>query len=101
MVLGAIPVARDTAAIPPWPAARASLAANRRRPRSSRCGDNNANRERIRAGSTIPPNYGTMIPTGIPQSRPILLILYRPLDVKPQRQSEFLTNAALTVKTAA
>ncbi len=62
IVLGAIPVARHAAAIPPWPAARASLAANSRRPRSSRWGNNNAKRERIGEGSTIPPNYGTTTP---------------------------------------
>jgi hypothetical protein len=35
MVLRAIPVTSETAAMPPRPAARASLAANRRRPFSS------------------------------------------------------------------
>jgi hypothetical protein len=37
IVLAAIPVARETPAMPPYPAARASPAAKDRRPRSSRC----------------------------------------------------------------
>src|ERR1700712_3953505 len=41
------PVARDVAVTPPRPSARTSLAANRRRPRSSRNGAANCHRNRI------------------------------------------------------
>jgi len=41
-----------------YPAARASLAANNRRARSSRCGDKDAKRARITSGSIIPTEYG-------------------------------------------
>src|ERR1700693_3950432 len=47
MVLRAIPVMRDTAAIPPQPAANASLVAKTRRCRSSRYGPSVSNRRRI------------------------------------------------------
>ena len=40
IVLAAIPVIRETVAMPPYPALLASVAAKSRRPRSSRCGDN-------------------------------------------------------------
>jgi hypothetical protein len=53
IVLATIPVAADTAAMPPYPAARASLAANKRRSRSLRCGDSAAKRARIRLQSII------------------------------------------------
>jgi hypothetical protein len=49
MVLRAIPVIRDTAAIPPQPAANASLVAKTRRCRSSRYGPSVSNRRRIAA----------------------------------------------------
>ena len=65
MVLGARPVARDTATMPPWPAARASDAASNRRLRSSRCGDKDANRARIKAGSTITSDYDIDPLTGV------------------------------------
>ena len=51
MVLRAIPVACVTAAMPPRPAARASLAANRRRPLSSRIGSRAAKRALMAARS--------------------------------------------------
>jgi hypothetical protein len=51
MVLRAIPVMRDTAAIPPQPAANASLVAKTRRCRSSRYGPSVSNRRRIAASS--------------------------------------------------
>jgi hypothetical protein len=47
IVLAAMPVAADTAAMPPYPAARASLAAHKRRSRSLRCRDSAAKRSRI------------------------------------------------------
>src|SRR3954449_9237567 len=47
IVLRAIPVARAVALTPPCPRARASLAANRRRPRSSRSGATNCQRNRM------------------------------------------------------
>jgi hypothetical protein len=50
IVLGAMPVAIATAAMPPYPAANASAAATRRRPRSSRKGATVKNRSRM--GST-------------------------------------------------
>ena len=73
------PVARQTATMPPWPAARASDAASNRRPRSSRCGDKDKNRARIGAGSVIPARYAITAPTEILAIRPILLSLCRPL----------------------
>src|SRR4051794_20439835 len=51
MVLRAIRVIRDTAAIPPQPAANASLVAKTRRCRSSRYGPSISNRCRIAASS--------------------------------------------------
>ena len=47
------PVARDTAATPPRPAARASLAANNRRSRSSRNGESASKRAVIAAVSIM------------------------------------------------
>jgi hypothetical protein len=70
IVLTAMPVARDTAAIPPYPAARASVAANSRRPRSSRCGKSKAKRAQMPAGSIIPTRYGIAPPPRIPASAP-------------------------------
>ena len=54
IVLAAMRVTRATAAIPPWPAAFASAAANRRRRRSSRCGNIAALRSRSESSSIIP-----------------------------------------------
>ena len=53
IVLAAMPVAADTAAMPPYPAARASLAAHKRRSRSLRCRDSAAKRSRIALESII------------------------------------------------
>ena len=53
IVLRATPVASDTAATPPRPAACASVAANSRRARSSRCGASVSNRALIPALSII------------------------------------------------
>src|SRR6185369_4779503 len=56
IVLTAMPVARDTAAIPPYPAVRASVAANSRRLRSSRSGissETRANAGRIDHPNTL------------------------------------------------
>jgi len=47
MALRARPVTLDTVATPPHPAARASLAANKRRPRSSRFEPSASQRHRI------------------------------------------------------
>ena len=47
IVLAAMPVAADTAAIPPHPAAFASVAASKRRSRSFRCGERAEKRLRI------------------------------------------------------
>jgi hypothetical protein len=54
IVLAAMPVACDTAAIPPYPAAVASVAASKRRSRSFRDGDRAEKRFRIGAGSIMP-----------------------------------------------
>src|SRR5580700_3713409 len=54
MVLRAIPVVRETAAIPPRPAARASLAANRRRSLSLRNGSSASKRAWMASRSIIP-----------------------------------------------
>jgi hypothetical protein len=54
MVLRAIPVIRDTVAIPPRPAAKASAAANPRRPRSSSTGFTASYRILIAVSSIIP-----------------------------------------------
>jgi len=51
IVLGAMPVAFATAVMPPYPAANASAAATKRRPRSSRNGATVENRSRM--GSTL------------------------------------------------
>jgi len=51
IVLGAVPVAFATAVMPPYPAANASAAATKRRPRSSRNGATVENRSRM--GSTL------------------------------------------------
>jgi hypothetical protein len=53
MVLRAIPVISDTAASPPQPAARVSLAAKKRRPRSSRFEPSACQRSRIASLSTM------------------------------------------------
>ena len=60
IVLAASPVAADTAAIPPYPAADASAAATTRRPRSLRNGATAENRCRIAATSTIYTRYGIL-----------------------------------------
>lgn len=57
MVLAAIPVIRETVAMPPYPALLASVAANSRRPRSSRCGDNDAKRSLMGSESLIHTRY--------------------------------------------
>jgi hypothetical protein len=54
MVLGANPVTLETAARPPHPAARISLAANNRRPRSSRFEPSASHRCRIASVSIMP-----------------------------------------------
>jgi hypothetical protein len=54
IVLRAIPVARDTATIPPCPAARASPAANNRRSLSSSTGSSASKRALMAAVSIIP-----------------------------------------------
>src|SRR4029077_14756683 len=53
----AIPVARQTATTPPRPAACASLAANKRRPRSSKNGTNASKRALIAETSITPQEY--------------------------------------------
>src|SRR4029077_20280729 len=58
MVLGATPVAIATAAIPPSPAANASPAATRRRPRSSRKGATAENRSLMGSISITTTTYG-------------------------------------------
>ena len=57
IVLAAIPVIRETVAMPPYPALFASVAANSRRPRSSRCGDNDAKRSLMGSESLIRTKY--------------------------------------------
>ena len=54
IVLTAIPVARGTTTMPPYPRAFAPTAAKIRRPRSSRCGDSRENRSRIGSILIIP-----------------------------------------------
>ena len=68
MVLRAIPLARDTPATPPRPAARASLAANRRRSRSSKNGESTSKRAVMAAVSIIPAEY-TLHPLSHSNSR--------------------------------
>src|SRR6202023_3842800 len=58
IVLGAMPVAIATAAMPPYPAANASAAATRRRPRSSRNGATVKNRSRMGSTSITTTIYG-------------------------------------------
>src|SRR6201997_1447424 len=58
IVLGAMPVAIATAAMPPYPAANASAAATRRRPRSSRNGATVKNRSRMGSTSITTTTYG-------------------------------------------
>jgi hypothetical protein len=50
-------VIRETVAMPPYPALLASVAANSRRPRSSRCGDNDAKRSLMGSESLIRTKY--------------------------------------------
>ena len=57
IVLAAMRVTRDTAAMPPYPAALASAAAKRRRCRSSRCGNIAALRFWRESSLIIPKNY--------------------------------------------
>ena len=57
MVLRASPVATDAAVTPPWPIARASLAANSRRPRSSRNLQARRYRARMSSMSITPADY--------------------------------------------
>src|SRR5215210_4846688 len=73
IVLTAMPVARDTAAIPPYPAVRASVAANSRRLRSSRWGNSKVKRARMPVGSIIPTRYGIAPLPRIQPSTPIHL----------------------------
>src|SRR5215208_1923058 len=68
-----MPVARDTAAIPPYPAVRASVAANSRRLRSSRWGNSKVKRARMPVGSIIPTRYGIAPLPRIQPSTPIHL----------------------------
>src|SRR5437667_12338616 len=56
--LGTMPVAIATAAMPPYPAANASAAATRRRPRSSRNGATVKNRSRMGSTSITTTIYG-------------------------------------------
>jgi hypothetical protein len=58
IVLGAMPVAVATAAMPPYPAANASAAATRRRPRSSRNGATSENRSLMGSTSITTTKYG-------------------------------------------
>src|SRR6516162_3830840 len=58
IVLGAMPVALATAVMPPYPAANASAAATRRRPRSSRNGATMENRSRMGSISITTTRYG-------------------------------------------
>src|SRR5438445_341658 len=58
IVLGAMPVAIATAAMPPYPTANASAAATRRRPRSSRNGATVKNRSRMGSTSITTTIYG-------------------------------------------
>src|ERR1700694_2398395 len=58
IVLGAMPVAIATAVMPPYPAANASAAATRRRPRSSRKGATVKNRSRMGSTSITTTIYG-------------------------------------------
>src|SRR5580704_3392694 len=65
IVLRATPVARDAAAMPPWPAVLASAAASRRRDRSFRSCSTAVNRSRITDVSIIPRVYGVPARAGI------------------------------------
>src|SRR2546421_10149755 len=58
IVLGAMPVAIATAAMPPYPTANASAAATKRRPRSSRKGATVKNRSRMGSTSITTTIYG-------------------------------------------
>src|SRR5436190_1608348 len=58
IVLGTMPVAIATAAMPPYPTANASAAATRRRPRSSRNGATVKNRSRMGSTSITTTIYG-------------------------------------------
>ena len=79
IVLRAIPVIWATAWMPPKPAARASAAANRRRPRSSSTGFNASNRSRIANSSIITKRYSRSSHTGNPPPRSsIQKFLYGP-----------------------
>ena len=62
----ASPVIRDTTASPPQPAARTSLAANTRRPRSSRFEPSASHRCPIAPWSIMRPTYACSLPGGIP-----------------------------------
>jgi hypothetical protein len=68
-VLRASPVARDVADILPQPAARASAAAIKRRPRSFSSASTAVKRSRINNVSTIQNVYGNRASIGIPQNR--------------------------------
>ena len=76
VVLTAMPVARDTAAIPPRPAATASAAAVNRRPRSSKCGDNDVKRSSMLSESIMQPEYRTDQAMGIPQTAKIRFVYF-------------------------
>src|SRR5215216_5447377 len=81
MVLRAIRVIRDTAAIPPQPAANASLVAKTRRCRSSRYGPSISNRCRIAASSitNLHTAQTTAVQTPDVLKIPIQLLFYGPL----------------------
>src|SRR4051812_35003431 len=83
IVLTAMPVARDTAAIPPYPAVRASVAANSRRLRSSRWGNSKVKRARMPVGSIIPTRYGITPLPRIQPSAPIHLFPDNHLESGP------------------
>jgi hypothetical protein len=61
IVLGATPVAIATAVIPPYPAANASAAATRRRPRSSRKGATAENRSLMGSISITTTTYSIQV----------------------------------------
>lgn len=63
IVLRAIPVAADTASMPPCPSARASLAATNQPVRSSRNGSSAAKRARMASALVMPPPYDRTLPS--------------------------------------
>jgi hypothetical protein len=79
MVLRAIPVIRDTAAIPPQPAANASLVAKTRRCRSSRYGPSVSYRRRIAASLITTLRHKPVQLNYYMLNNPIRLFFYAPL----------------------